>query len=81
MRIANSSALRSSAKCGSLTASYRRDTTRERRDGLMQVGGIQDCASAQNCVKACSKGIAVAESIAETNRATWKRALLRWRLR
>src|SRR5215467_9174163 len=53
---------------------------KERLNSLMQEGGIQDCANAQNCVKACPKGIPLTESIAEVNRAAWKQALLGWLL-
>jgi succinate dehydrogenase / fumarate reductase iron-sulfur subunit len=51
---------------------------RERLDAVMQPGGIQDCANAQNCVKACPKEIPLTESLAEINRAAWKQALRRW---
>jgi succinate dehydrogenase / fumarate reductase iron-sulfur subunit len=51
---------------------------KERLAALMEPGGIQDCANAQNCVKACPKGIPLVESIAEVNRAAWKQALLGW---
>ena len=53
---------------------------KERLQALMEPGGIQDCANAQNCVKACPKGIPLTESIAEVNRAAWKQALLGWLL-
>src|SRR5215469_11920892 len=52
----------------------------ERLQALMQPGGIQDCANAQNCVKACPKEIPLTESLAEINRAAWKQALLGWLL-
>ena len=51
---------------------------RERLNAVMQPGGIQDCANAQNCVKACPKEIPLTESLAEINRAAWKQALLGW---
>ncbi len=35
---------------------------------LMGKGGIEDCGNAQNCVKACPKGIPLVTSIIETNR-------------
>ena len=35
---------------------------------LMGEGGIEDCGNAQNCVKACPKGIPLVTSIIETNR-------------
>jgi succinate dehydrogenase / fumarate reductase iron-sulfur subunit len=51
---------------------------RERLEAVMQPGGIQDCANAQNCVNACPKEIPLTESLAEINRAAWKQALLGW---
>ena len=51
---------------------------RERLNAVMQPGGIQDCANAQNCVKACPKEIPLTESLAEINRQAWKQALLGW---
>ena len=53
---------------------------RERLSALMEPGGIQDCANAQNCVKACPKEIPLTESLAEVNRQAWKHALLGWLL-
>jgi len=53
---------------------------RERLQALMEPGGIQDCANAQNCVKACPKQIPLTESLAEVNRQAWKQALLGWLL-
>ena len=41
-------------------------------------GGIENCANAQNCVKACPKGIPLTESLAEINREAWKLALFGW---
>jgi len=41
---------------------------KERLLALMQEGGIEDCGNAQNCVKACPKGIPLVESIIQTNR-------------
>src|ERR1700720_306663 len=51
---------------------------KERIAALMEPGGIQDCANAQNCVKACPKDIPLTESIAEMNRQAWKQALVGW---
>ena len=51
---------------------------KERLQALMEPGGIQDCANAQNCVEACPKEIPLTESIAEMNRQAWKQALLGW---
>ena len=48
----------------------------ERISALMEPGGIQDCANAQNCVKACPKDIPLTESLAEVNRQAWKQAML-----
>ncbi|MDW7673723.1 MAG: succinate dehydrogenase iron-sulfur subunit [Bacillota bacterium] len=42
----------------------------ERLDALMGDGGITDCGNAQNCVKACPKGIDLTTSIADMNRET-----------
>ncbi len=50
----------------------------ERISALMEPGGIQDCANAQNCVKACPKDIPLTESLAEVNRQAWKQAMLGW---
>src|ERR1700686_959360 len=47
---------------------------KERIAALMEPGGIQDCANAQNCVKACPKDIPLTESLAEMNRQAWKQA-------
>jgi succinate dehydrogenase / fumarate reductase iron-sulfur subunit len=51
---------------------------KERIRGVMGHGGVEDCANAQNCVKACPKEIPLTESIAEVNRQAWKLALLGW---
>lgn len=50
----------------------------ERIRASMGQGGIEDCANAQNCVKACPKEIPLTESLAEVNRQAWKQALLGW---
>jgi succinate dehydrogenase / fumarate reductase, iron-sulfur subunit len=42
----------------------------DRLHALMDEGGVADCGNAQNCVKACSKGIPLTESIAAMGRAT-----------
>jgi succinate dehydrogenase / fumarate reductase iron-sulfur subunit len=42
----------------------------ERLEALMQDGGIDDCGNAQNCVRACPKGIPLTTAIAEMYRAT-----------
>jgi succinate dehydrogenase / fumarate reductase iron-sulfur subunit len=51
---------------------------RERLDAVMGPGGVQDCANAQNCVKACPKGIPLVESISEVNREAIKQAVWGW---
>ncbi len=51
---------------------------KERIRAVMGHGGIEDCANAQNCVKACPKEIPLTESLAEINRQAWKQALLGW---
>src|SRR5690348_11597248 len=52
--------------------------SKERIEALIEPGGIQDCANAQNCVRACPKDIPLTESIAEMNREAWKQALVGW---
>ncbi len=51
---------------------------KERIQEVMGHGGIEDCANAQNCVKACPKEIPLTESLAEINRQAWKQALFGW---
>jgi len=51
---------------------------KERLQAVMGRGGIEDCANAQNCVKACPKEIPLTESLAEINREAWKQALFGW---
>jgi succinate dehydrogenase / fumarate reductase iron-sulfur subunit len=51
---------------------------KERIQAVMGHGGIEDCANAQNCVKACPKEIPLTESLAEINREAWKQALFGW---
>ena len=50
----------------------------ERLDGLMEVGGIQDCGNAQNCVAVCPKHIPLTTSIARAGRGTTIRAIKKW---
>jgi succinate dehydrogenase / fumarate reductase iron-sulfur subunit len=50
----------------------------ERLEAVMGRGGVQDCANAQNCVRACPKDIPLTESIAEVNRQAIKQAILGW---
>src|SRR2546430_12843972 len=54
------------------TTLFRSMNKRERLEALMGPGGVQECANAQNCVKACPKNIPLTESIAEVNRDAWK---------
>jgi succinate dehydrogenase / fumarate reductase iron-sulfur subunit len=42
----------------------------DRLDRLLGDGGIADCGNAQNCVRACPKGIDLTTSIADMNRDT-----------
>jgi succinate dehydrogenase / fumarate reductase, iron-sulfur subunit len=51
---------------------------KERIQSILGEGGIEECANAQNCVKACPKGIPLTESLAEVNRQAWKQSLLGW---
>jgi succinate dehydrogenase / fumarate reductase iron-sulfur subunit len=51
---------------------------KERIQAVLGEGGIEECANAQNCVKACPKGIPLTESLAEVNRQAWKESLLGW---
>jgi len=51
---------------------------KERLRAVMGHEGIEDCANARNCVKACPKEIPLTESLAEINRQAWKQALLGW---
>ena len=51
---------------------------KERIQAVMGHGGIEDCANAQNCVKACPKEIPLTESLAEINRQAWKQAIFGW---
>ena len=45
----------------------------ERLEALMGRGGLADCGNAQNCARACPKGIPLTYAIGELNwRATWK---------
>jgi len=53
---------------------------KERISALLEPGGIQECANAQNCVQACPKQIPLTESIADVNREAWKQSLLGWLL-
>ncbi len=50
----------------------------DRLDELMTPGGVTDCGNAQNCVKACPKGIPLTESIAAIGRQVTLRAFARF---
>lgn len=52
----------------------------ERLEAVSGPGGVQDCANAQNCVKACPKSIPLTESIAEINRNAIRQTFLGWLL-
>jgi len=50
----------------------------ERLNALMLPGGIADCDNAQNCVKACPKGIPLTESLAAMNGQVLMHAVKSW---
>lgn len=50
----------------------------ERLEALMGEGGISDCGNAQNCVKACPKGIDLTISIADMNKETTIYGVKKW---
>jgi len=50
----------------------------ERLEALMGPGGIADCDNAQNCVKACPKGIPLTESLAAVNGQVLVHAVKSW---
>ena len=47
-------------------------------NGIVGIGGINDCGNAQNCVKACPKEIPLTESIARIGRAATFHGLKRF---
>lgn len=47
----------------------------ERTHGVMGAGGVGECGKAQNCVKACPKGIPLTSSLAEMGRESLKQGL------
>ncbi len=51
----------------------------ERLAAVMGEGGIAECGKAQNCVRACPKGIPLTDALAEISRDTIKQALRVWR--
>ncbi len=50
----------------------------ERLDALMDKGGVADCGNAQNCVKACPKGVPLTWAIGKAGRDTTKLLFKRW---
>lgn len=50
----------------------------ERLRALLDDGGISDCGNAQNCVRACPKGIPLTTSIADLNKDVNEFALKSW---
>ena len=50
----------------------------ERLEAISGPGGVQDCANAQNCVRACPKSIPLTESIAQVNRDAIRQSLAGW---
>ncbi|MGE3181749.1 MAG: succinate dehydrogenase iron-sulfur subunit [Phycisphaerae bacterium] len=53
-------------------------TAGERLDALMEPGGIADCGNAQNCVKACPKGVPLTWAIGKIGRDTTIHAMKKW---
>jgi succinate dehydrogenase / fumarate reductase iron-sulfur subunit len=50
----------------------------ERLEALMGPGGVSDCGNAQNCVKACPKGVPLTWAIGKAGRDTTLYAIKRW---
>lgn len=50
----------------------------ERLRALMGPGGIAECGKAQNCERACPKGLPLVTSIADVNRQVSRYALVEW---
>ncbi|MCA9243439.1 MAG: succinate dehydrogenase iron-sulfur subunit [Phycisphaerales bacterium] len=53
-------------------------TANERLDALMEKGGVADCGNAQNCVKACPKGVPLTWAIGKAGRDTTALTFRRW---
>jgi succinate dehydrogenase / fumarate reductase, iron-sulfur subunit len=53
----------------------------KRLQAVRGIGGVQDCDNAQNCVKACPKGIPLTESNNDVNRQAIRDALIGWMFR
>lgn len=52
--------------------------SRERMEFLTSEEGITGCGNAQNCVKACPKGVPLTEAIAQLNRDTTVYSVRKW---
>jgi succinate dehydrogenase / fumarate reductase iron-sulfur subunit len=50
----------------------------ERLEAVMGEGGILDCGNAENCVRACPRGVPVTDALAELKRETLVYGLTRW---
>ncbi len=50
----------------------------DRLDELTSPSGVSGCGNAQNCVKACPKGIPLTEAIAQINRDTTTHSIKKW---
>lgn len=50
----------------------------QRLEALMGPGGISECGNAQNCEKACPKGLPLVASIGDVNRQVNRHAILDW---
>lgn len=50
----------------------------ERLDAIMGPGGIIDCGKAQNCEKACPKGLPLTRVLSELSRETSVRSISKW---
>ncbi|KKM10144.1 succinate dehydrogenase [Clostridiales bacterium PH28_bin88] len=50
----------------------------ERLGAIMGPGGITDCGKAQNCEKACPKGLPLTRILGELSRETTRRGILGW---
>lgn len=50
----------------------------KRLDSIMGAGGLTECGNAQNCVRACPKGIPLTTAIAELNKETTLYGIFGW---
>lgn len=53
-------------------------TSSERLEALMLPGGVSDCGNAQNCVKACPKGVPLTWAIGKAGRDITLHAIKKW---